>query len=72
VLCDNESGYELELPATTAKFDAVWSQALAPVPLGERKQGEGVCYSHDGASILATSERLPTPLIEVARTARQK
>jgi hypothetical protein len=72
VLCDNESGYELELPAAESNFDRVWSQPLAPVPLGERKQGEGVCYSHDGASILATSERLPTPLIEVVRTARPK
>ena len=72
VLCDNAGAYELELPAGNSNFDAVWSQPLAPVPLGERKQGEGVAYSHDGSSLFATSERLPTPLIEVARTARRK
>jgi hypothetical protein len=72
VLCDNESGYELELAGADAGFDRVWSQPLAPVPLGERKQGEGVCYSHDGASVLATSEGLPTPLIEVRRSAGRK
>lgn len=72
VLCDNASAYELELPAGNSNFDAVWSRPLAPVPLGERKQGEGVAYSHDGSSLFATSERLPTPLIEVARTARGK
>lgn len=73
VLCDNASAYELELPAAgNSNFDRVWSQPLAPVPLGERKQGEGVCYSHDGSSIFATSEKVPTPLIEVARASRQK
>ncbi|HYO62603.1 MAG TPA: hypothetical protein VER08_02990, partial [Pyrinomonadaceae bacterium] len=71
-LCDDVSGYELELPAGGANFDRIWSQPLAPVPLGERKQGEGISYSHDGSSIFATSERLPTPLIEVARTARRE
>ena len=62
----------MEQPAAAPDFDAVWSQPLAPVPLGERKQGEGVCYSRDGSSVLATSERLPTPLIEVTRTASKK
>ena len=72
VLCDDVSGYELELPAGNAGFDQVWSQPLAPVPLGERKQGEGVSYSHDGSSIFATSEKLPAPLIEVARSSARK
>jgi hypothetical protein len=71
-LCDNEAGYELELPAANANFDAVWSQPLAPVPLGERKQGEGIAYAPDGSALYATSERLPTPLIEVPRVARKK
>ena len=72
VLCDDVSGYELELPAGNASFDQIWSQPLAPIPLGERKQGEGISYSPDGAAIYATSERLPTPLIEVRRAAARK
>lgn len=67
-LCDDDSGYELELPAAGADFDQIWKQPLVPVNLGQRKQGEGVSYSHDGSSILATSEKLPTPLIEVPRS----
>lgn len=67
VLCDDVSGYELELPAGDSNFDQIWTRRPAPVNLGERKQGEGVCYGPDGASIFATSERLPTPLIEVPR-----
>ena len=72
VLCDDVSGYELELPAGGSNFDQIWSQPLAPIPLGERKQGEGISYGHDGSSIFATSEKLPTPLIEVTRAARRE
>lgn len=72
VLCDYSAAYELELPNEDSDFDRLWAQPLAPVALGQRRQGEAVCYSHDGSSILATSEKRPTPLIEVARTGRQR
>ena len=69
VLCDYASGYELRLPSGRAgpDFDAVWKQPLAPLDLGPRRQGEAVCYSHDGAAVLATTEGRHPPLIEVRR-----
>ena len=68
VLCDYLSGYEISL-ADDAKddFDKIWKQPIVKIELGPRKQGEGVCYSLDGNSIMATSEKRPTPLIEVKR-----
>jgi len=64
-LCDYAQGYELTLPEGARGFDDVWLQAPAAVSLGLRIQGEAVCYSLDGAALLATSERRPIPLIEV-------
>ena len=64
-LCDYAQGYELTLPAGAKGFDDVWTQKPAAVPLGLRLQGESVCYRLDGAALLATSEKTPTPLIEV-------
>jgi hypothetical protein len=64
-LCDYAQGYELTLPAGAKGFDEVWTQKPAAVPLGLRMQGEAVCYRPDGAALLATSEKLPAPLIEV-------
>ncbi len=37
------------------------------VDIGARQQGESVCYRPDGMALLATSEELPCPLIEVKR-----
>jgi hypothetical protein len=67
VLCDYVGAYELSLPRGDADFDTIWQQPLAPVDLGLRSQGEGVCYRLDGKAILATSENAPSPLIEVRR-----
>ncbi|HKC63911.1 MAG TPA: hypothetical protein VKB86_09750, partial [Pyrinomonadaceae bacterium] len=68
VLCDYLSGYEIVLPDDAKDdFDKIWKQPMTKIELGPRKQGEGVCYSLDGNSILATSEKRPTPLIEVKR-----
>jgi len=68
VLCDYLSGYEIVLPSGAKDdFDRIWKEPVAMVELGPRKQGEAVCYSSDGNAILATSEKRPTPLIEVKR-----
>jgi hypothetical protein len=69
VLCDYLAAYELTLPAAAPAggFDAVWKQTPLAIDLGEREQGEGICYGEDGSSVLATSEKRPTPLIEVKR-----
>jgi len=66
VLCDYATGYELRLPDGPADdFDAVWRQPPAVVPLGQRRQGEAVCYRLDGRALLATSEGSPAILFEI-------
>ena len=64
-LCDYAQGYELTLPAGARGFDDVWTQKPTAVPLGFRRQGEALAYRLDGAALLATSEKSPSPLIEV-------
>ncbi|HWN09712.1 MAG TPA: hypothetical protein VNO50_10665 [Pyrinomonadaceae bacterium] len=66
-LCDYQQGYELELPAAGAGFNAVWKQTVTVVELGERKQGEAIGYRLDGRALLATSEGRRAPLIQVVR-----
>jgi hypothetical protein len=66
VLCDYFNAYELSLPeAAGGKFDDIWKQPVAIVRLGQRPQGEAICYRLDGRAILATSEDSPVMLIEV-------
>ena len=68
VLCDYLAAYEVSLPANLAdNFDQIWKQPMETIELGQRRQGESVCYRLDGQAILATSEKQPTPLIEVKR-----
>ncbi|MFL6332428.1 MAG: hypothetical protein ACJ754_03705 [Pyrinomonadaceae bacterium] len=64
-LCDYAQGYELKLPEGSKEFDEVWKQTPAALSLGARLQGESVAYRLDGAALLATSEKTPTPLFEV-------
>ena len=64
-LCDYAQGYELTLPAGAKDFEEVWRQTPVALSLGARMQGESVAYRLDGAALLATSERKPTPLFEV-------
>jgi hypothetical protein len=66
ILCDYSAGYELQLGASN-NFDDVWKNAPIPVDLGDRKQGEAVTFTPDGRSIVATSERKNSPVIEVTR-----
>ncbi|MBC7929320.1 MAG: hypothetical protein H7Z38_02035 [Rubrivivax sp.] len=71
-LCDYANGYELRLPAGSGQsFDDVWKQTPVIISLGARRQGEAVGYRHDGAALLATSEGLPAPLIEVMLPAQE-
>lgn len=70
VLCDYLEAYEMSLARDSAEdFDDIWKQPMAPIELGPRQQGEAICYRLDGNAILATSEKRPTPLIEVRRKA---
>jgi len=66
-LCDYLQGYELLLPAAAGTFDDVWKQSFNRIDLGKRKQGEAIAYRLDGLALLATSEGVGTPLIEVVR-----
>lgn len=65
ILCDYFAAFEFTL--TSNNFDDIWKQKPLAVNLGQRKQGESICYSIDGKTIYATSEKTPTPLIEVKR-----
>lgn len=64
-LCDYAQGYELTLPEGSKSFDEIWKQTPTAVSLGPRLQGESIAYRLDGAALLATSEKTPTPLFEV-------
>jgi hypothetical protein len=66
-LSDYTQGYEFVLPEANAPFDSIWKQPMRMVDLGKRKHGETICYRLDGKALLATSERLPAPLIEIVR-----
>ena len=66
-LSDYTQGYEFVLPDANAPFDSIWKQPMRTVDLGKRKHGETICYRLDGKALLATSERLPTPLIQIER-----
>ena len=67
ILCDYTQGYEYTLPDNAVNLDEIWVQKPEVVDLGERKQGEAVCYSVDGSSLFATSEGKRSSVIEVKR-----
>jgi hypothetical protein len=67
VICDYFAAYELTLPGGAKNFDDVWKETPQKIELGERRQGEAVCYSADDKSIYATSEKRDSPLIKVER-----
>lgn len=67
IICDYFDGYELILPEKSKNFDDIWKQKPEVVELGERQQGEAVCYSADGGTIFATSEKKHSPIIQVKR-----
>ncbi|HZE72046.1 MAG TPA: hypothetical protein VE135_21265 [Pyrinomonadaceae bacterium] len=66
-LCDYLQGYELLLPEAAGTFDDIWKQSFNKIDLGKRKQGEAIAFRLDGRALLATSEGVGTPLIEVVR-----
>lgn len=70
ILCDYFAGYELTLPGGESEFDLIWQTTPVILDLGKRRQGEAVCYSTDGESVFATSEKTNQPLIRIRRKAR--
>jgi len=67
ILCDYFNGYEIMLPEEAKDFDEIWRQTPQIVDLGAREQGEAICYSVDGKSVFATSEKKNQPFIEAKR-----
>ncbi len=67
ILVDYFGAYELILPEKAKNFDEIWKEKPSEIKLGDRKQGEGICYSLDGNAVYATSEKKDSPLIEVKR-----
>jgi len=53
----------------TRRPDEAWADAFARapriVPMPRRRQGESICYGRDGKALYLTSEKTPTPLLEV-------
>lgn len=67
VICDYLKAWEAVVPKGAA-FDSVWTKGeWRDIGLGQRKQGEAICYRHDGRAVIATSEGKQFPLIEVER-----
>lgn len=50
--------------------EETWAEAFArprrTIVMPTRRQGEAICYGHDGKTLFLTSEKLPTPLFRVA------
>jgi len=67
IICDYLAAYEIILPVLAKNFDDIWREKPLIVELGEREQGEAVCYSADDESIFATSEKVNSPFIKVKR-----
>jgi hypothetical protein len=67
ILCDYFNAYEITLPKDAKNFDEIWSEKPLVIELGERKQGEAICYTADGKAIMATSEKKNSPMIKVER-----
>jgi len=65
IISDYLAAYEIILPEKAKNFDDIWREQSLIVELGEREQGEAVCYSADDKSIYATSEKVNSPIIEV-------
>ena len=71
ILCDYFNAYEASLPeGSSSRFDDIWKQSMSIVRLGQRQQGESICYRLDGRAILATSEGRPSSLIEIEKLKR--
>lgn len=67
IICDYFAAYEFALPENAMSFEEIWKQKPLTISVGERAQGEAVCYSLDGKSIFATSEKKNSPIFEAGQ-----
>ena len=62
-LCDYLRGYRATIGS--GNFDDVWKSSWQTLDVGQRRQGEALCYRADGKALLTTSEGGSPPLLEV-------
>jgi len=67
IISDYLAAYEIVLPDAAKNFDDIWREKPLKVELGEREQGEAVCYAANGDSIYATSEGKNSPVIKMRK-----
>lgn len=67
VVCDYFAAYELVLPAGARNFDEIWKQKPLRLETGKREIGEAIAFAADGKSVVLTSEKKNSPVIEVKR-----
>jgi hypothetical protein len=67
IVCDYARAYELSLPTDATNFDDIWKQTPRTVDLGKRDKGEAIAYIPNASAIVATSERVNSPIIVVRR-----
>lgn len=67
IISDYLGVYEIVLPETAKNFDEIWREKATIIDVGEREQGEAICYAADGKAIYATSEKINSPIIEVKK-----
>jgi len=64
VVCTYGHAYEFSR-AKDEDWSAGFSRKPCEIKLPPRRQGEAICYGPDGKTLYLTSEKRPTPLIEV-------
>ncbi|HEX8833936.1 MAG TPA: hypothetical protein VF719_07030 [Abditibacteriaceae bacterium] len=57
--------YEWNLTTPNALEDGWWNRAPRAMLLPQTQQGEAICYALDGKSLFLTSEKTPTPLLQL-------
>lgn len=66
VLVDYLGAYEFSLPDLKSVFPKIFEESPTVIRFGKRTQGESIAYTRDGASLLATSEGLKSPIVMVS------
>jgi hypothetical protein len=62
VITNYLAAYELALEAGSRSFDDIWRRPLTSISVPSRPQGEAICYSADGKSVVLTSEGGRSPI----------
>lgn len=66
VLVDYLGAYEFSLSGVDSEFQKMFIQSPNTIRFGKRVQGESIAYTRDGASLLATSEGVKSPIVMVS------